>query len=219
MRILNILHFRESHPLARFFLPSSFELIPYFFGSLLILTLLSSRALLVILSGSSPLVAVSVRDILGEHWVVLSEILATPLLGRLVLFIFWLGVGSVVYVFVWFLQNITFEVYSAGLEIKLKHLDDKELSQGWWNSRLAYFMFFGSGILILLIYAILLLNIIFPLWAKVFQAGLLNVSMGQISGVLKFIISIIGTALFVHLLVLLVRIFVRARRLFYLPTS
>ena len=83
--------------ITQFLLPSPIELIPYFFASLLVLGVASNRTLLVILADGSPVTPLSVGEVFGQRLEYISSLLAIPILGRVVLFIFWLGIGSVVY--------------------------------------------------------------------------------------------------------------------------
>lgn len=195
--------------LTQFILPHPIALISYFFISLLLLAIASNQTLLVILSDGSPVTPLPIEDVFSERFSYIDDLLAVPILGRIVLFLFWLAIGSVVYMFVWLLQNLAVEVYDDITYAKLKKRpvpeDDEEI--GWWGSSLAHTIFIGSSIILFLFYIIIAVNFLFPAWVQLFQIGLQT--LGEQGGILKVILAILGTMFGVYILVLFWKLFFR----------
>lgn len=200
--------------LIQFFLPNPIELIPYFVISLLVLLVMSNKTLLTILSGSSPVTPISVADVFGERMDSISIILATPILGRVVLFAFWLGVGSIAYMLVWLFQNIAIEVYEDVSLSKVKGQRRDKAADGWWGSSLSRAIFIFSGALVMIFYIFAMINILLPAWSKLFQMGLQDFS--HFYGILQIMIAIIGTFTTLHILILFWKVYTRVKKIFYI---
>lgn len=199
--------------LTQFLLPSPIELIPYFFVSLLVLAITSNQTLLVILADGSPVTPISVTEVFGQRFDYLTNLLAVPILGRIVLFIFWLGIGSVVYMCVWLFQNLAIEVYDDVATAKLKNTKKQESEEGWWGTTLAHALFFCSSILLFLFYAIIAFDVLIPAWSMLFQMGLQTLS--EVGSIIKVLIAIIGTMVTLHIFILFWRLFVRVKNFIY----
>lgn len=199
--------------LTQFLLPSPIELIPYFFASLLVLLVMSNRILLVILADGTPVTEVSVTEVFGQRFDHITGLLAIPILGRVVLFLFWLGIGSIVYMLVWLFQNLAVEVYDDLATPKLKDSKDRESEEGWWGTTLSHTIFLCSSILLLLFYAVITINFLLPAWALLFQIGLQTIN--EAGGVFKLIIALFGTMLTLHIFVLFWRLFTRLKGYIY----
>lgn len=198
---------------AQFLLPSPIELIPYFFASLLILLVASNQTLLVILADGSPVTPIAVGEVFSQRLDYMTELLAIPILGRIVLFLFWLAVGSVVYMLVWLFQNLAIEVYDDLTYAKLKDPKAREDEDGWWGTTLSHTIFVGSSILFFLFYVVIAINFLFPAWIQLFQIGLQGVS--EASGMAKVVIAVLGTIVTLHIFVLFWKLFIRLRGYIY----
>ncbi len=199
--------------LTQFLLPSPIELIPYFFASLLVLLATSNQTLLVILADGSPVTPVSVPEVFGQRFDYISELLAVPILGRIVLFLFWLGIGSIVYMLVWLFQNMAVEVYDDIATAKVKDKKTRQSEEGWWGTTLSHTIFVCSSVLLLLFYTVIAVNFLLPAWTQLFQIGLQT--LGEAGGILKLVVAIIGTMLTLHIFVLFWKLFMRVRNYIY----
>lgn len=199
--------------LTQFLLPHPIELIPYFFASLLILLMLSNKTILVILADGSPVTPISVTEVFGQRLNYIPELLAIPILGRIVLFVFWLGIGSFVYMLVWLFQNLAVEVYDDLAKSKIKDIEDVESNDGWWGTKLSHTIFICSSILLLLFYGIVAINFLLPIWTQLFQIGLETINEAR--GVLKLIFALIGTMVTLHIFVLFWKLFIHLKRYIY----
>lgn len=201
--------------ITQFLLPQPAELPIYFFVSLLLLVVASNQTLLVILSDGTPITDIALTDVFGQRLDYLGELLQVPILGRIVLFLFWLAIGSIVYMFVWLFQNLAVEVYDDLTFAKLKNPQDRppEDEGGWWGTTLAHAIFVGSSVIVLLFYLLMAINLLFPAWVQLFQIGLQSLS--QINSVFKLLVAIVGAMVTVYLLVLFWRMFFRLRAHIY----
>jgi len=200
--------------LVKFFVPTPVELLPNLIVSLLILFVASYRALLVLLSNGTPITNVSFGEIYGQRLDYINEVLSTPLLGRVVLFGFWLGVGSIVYMLVWLFQNFAVEVYDDITLAKLKNPEaEQEDEEGWWGTTLAHTIFVGSSAILFLFYVLLVVNIFFPAFAQIFQVGLQNIA--ELGGWLQMVVGLLGTMLIIHIFVLFTKLFTRVKAYLY----
>ncbi len=203
--------------IIQFFLPNPIELIPYFFISLLALVILSNQTLLVILAGNSPVTQIAMTDVFGERMQYISELLAIPILGRIILFIFWLGIGSIAYAIVWLFQNLAVEVYDDFSASKVRGQNKGLSSDGWWSSPFARVLFVLSGASLLVLFLLISTNILLPAWAKLFQLGLQDLS--KFYGIFQLLVSVIGTAITLHILVLFWKIYTRVKKIFYITSQ
>lgn len=199
--------------LTQFLLPSPIELIPYFFASLLVLLITSNQTLLVILAGDSPVTPVSVTEVFGQRFDYISELLAVPILGRIVLFLFWLGIGSIVYMLVWLFQNLAIEVYDDLATAKVAAPKSRESEESWWGTTLSHTIFICSSILLLLFYVVIAVNFLLPAWSQLFQIGLQSIN--EVSGIFKLVVALFGTMLTIHIFVLFWRLFTRLKGYIY----
>lgn len=200
--------------LIQFFVPTPAELIPNFLVSLLILLIASYRALLVLLANGTPITNVTFSDIYGQRLDYIDEVLQVPLLGRIVLFGFWLAVGSVVYMLVWLFQNFAIEVYDDLTLAKLK--DPKQHHQeddGWWGTTLSHTIFVGCSAIIFLFFVLLVVNVFFPSFAQVFQAGLQDIT--ELGAWVKMFVGLIGMMFLIHIFTLFGKLFIRIRSYIY----
>lgn len=203
--------------ITQFLLPSPIELIPYFFASLFVLGVASNRTLLVILADGSPVTPLSVGEVFGQRLEYISSLLAIPILGRVVLFIFWLGIGSVVYMGIWVFQNMAIEVYDDVVTAKLKkspaQQKDEGDTEGWWGTTLSHTLFFCSSILLFLFYTLFALNILIPAWSTLFQLGLQSLS--EVGSIFKLLIAIFGTIVTLHIFILFYKLFMRLKNFIF----
>lgn len=201
--------------LTQFLLPQPVELPVYFLISLLILLVASNQTLLVILSDGTPIPNVAITDVFGQRINYVGELLQVPILGRIVLFIFWLAIGSVVYMLVWLFQNVAVEVYDdlAYAKLKQRPVKDEEDDGGWWGTTLSHTIFVGSSVILFLFYLIVAVNLLFPAWVQLFQIALQSLS--ELQSVIKLIIAILGTMLTVYIFTLFWRLFFRLRSYIY----
>ncbi len=198
--------------LTQFLIPSPIELVPYFFVSLLVLGIISYQTLLTILADGSPITPLSVPEVFGQRVEYVTNLLNVPFIGRIVLFIFWLGIGSVVYMGVWVFQNLAIEVYDNVATPKLKH-PKEESEEGWWGTSLAHTIFFCSSGLLFLFYILVAYNILMPAWTLLFQMGLQTLS--ELNSLINLLVAIAGTMLTLHILILFWRLFVRVKDFIY----
>lgn len=197
----------------QFLLPNPMELIPYFFVSLLALLVASNQLLLVILAGNSPVTPLSTSEVFGQRLDYISELLATPVLGRIVLFVFWLGIGSVVYMAIWMFQNLAVDVYDNLITAKIKGPKSGELAEGWWGSPSSHIIFGLASTLLFIFFTTLTMNVLFPAWLMLFQIGLQSLS--ELGSIIKIIISVIGTMVTLHVFILFWKLFSRMRKLYF----
>lgn len=198
---------------TKFIMPTPMELVPYLVISLFILLINSRHAFLVILADGSPVTPVSVTEVFGQRLDYASNILSVPILGRIVLFLIWLALGSVVYMFVWMFQNMAVDVYDDMATPKLKNRQEVEAEDGWWGSAFARAIFIGTSILFFMFFTAITLNIFLPAFIQLFQIGLLE--FGQTSGKLKLIFSILLTIINLHCFILFWRLFIRTKSYLY----
>lgn len=201
---------------TQFLLPQPLEIPVYFFISLLLLLIASNQTLLVILADGSPVTDLALTDVFGQRLDYLGELLQVPILGRIVLFLFWLAIGSVVYMLVWLFQNLAVEVYDDLTFAKLKtpqHKSDDEEEGGWWGTTLAHAIFIGSAVIVLLFYVLIAVNLLFPAWIQLFQIGLQSIS--QLNSILKLLIAIVGTMISLYILALFWRLLFRLKSYIY----
>lgn len=198
--------------LTQFLLPHPAELIPYFITSLLILLITSRQTLLLILADSSPVTPISVTEVIGQRFDYIPELLAVPILGRIVLFLFWLGIGSVVYMLVWLFQNLATEVYDSITPEEDKE-PQTESEDGWWGTTLSHTIFMCSGVILLALYVVIVISFLLPAWTQLFQIGVQTLNSS--GGFLKTLVAIIGTMVTIHGFVLFFRIFIRTKNYIY----
>jgi hypothetical protein len=198
---------------TQFILPAPIEFVIYFFVSLLILAIISNKVLLTILADGSPVTDLPVKDVFSQRLDYLDEIFAIPILGRIILFIFWLAVGSLVYMVVWVVQNMAVEVIDDIEYAKLKGTEKRQEEYGWWGSTLAHTIFIGSSVILFLFYVIISVNVLIPTWTQLFQIGLQKID--QSGGLISVAISVFGTMTTIYLLVLFWRMFFRLRGYVY----
>lgn len=199
---------------TQFLLPHPIALLSYFFVSLLILGVASRQTLLIILADGSPVTELQVGEVFSQRFNYIDELLAVPILGRIVLFLFWLAIGSVVYMVVWLIQNMAVEVYDDITYAKLKtrpQPDDEDIS--WWGSTLAHTIFIGSSIILFLFFVVVAINFLIPAWVQLFQIGVQ--ALWSTGAVINVALSIIGTMVTVYVLVLFWRLFFRIRGYVY----
>lgn len=199
--------------LTKFILPTPMELLPYFIISLFILLINSRYIFLVTLANGSPVTPVSVTEVFGQRLDFISQILEIPFFGRIVLFLVWLAVGSVVYMFVWMFQNMAVDVYDDIATPKLKNRREVEAEDSWWGSALARTIFIGTSILFFMFFIALTLNIFLPLLIQLFQVSLQDV--GLLSGKIKLFISILLTMINLHCFTLFWRLYSRTKSYLY----
>ncbi len=209
--------------IMQFLLPQPIELMVYLFVSLLILLAVANQTILQILSGSSPVPEAGFSEVLSQRTDSFEQLLAIPILGRIVLFLFWLAIGSIVYVLVWLFQNMAVEVYD---DLTLAKITDPRARQaakeemqaetdeeGWWGTALAHTIFVGSGVILFLFFLIIAINGLLPLWSQLFQIGLQNLS--EFTSVIKIILSLVGTMVTIHVFVLFWKFFFRLKNYIY----
>lgn len=199
--------------LTRFFLPHPIDLVPYALISLLILLIGSNRVLLEILADGTPITPLPVGEVFGQRLDHMTALLGIPILGRIVLFMFWLGIGSVVYVAVWLFQNLAIEVYDNLSTTKFKEPASDDSEDGWWGTSLAHTIFICSSALLFLLYMVIVVNFLYPAWLQLFEMGLQTIS--EAASFVKTIIALLGTMITLHILVLFWKIFIRVRNLIY----
>lgn len=200
--------------LFRFFIPSPAELVPNLLASLLFLMISANRVLLVLLADGTPITDLTFGDVYGQRLEHISGVLQVPFLGRVVLFLFWLAIGSIVYVLVWLFQNFAVEVYDditlAKMRTPNKEEDDEE---GWWGTTLSHTIFLGCSAILFLFYVVVVVNLLFPAWSQLFQVGLQ--SFTTVDGLLKMLFGLLGTMLTVHIFVLFWKVFIRFKNYIY----
>jgi hypothetical protein len=200
--------------ITQFLLPQPLEIPVYFFVSLLLLLIASNQTLLVILSDGSPVTDIPLTDVFGQRLDYLGELLQVPILGRIVLFLFWLAIGSVVYMLVWLFQNLAVEVYDDLAFAKLKKpIEHNDEEGGWWGTTLAHAIFIGSAVIVLLFYLLIAVNLLFPAWIQLFQIGLQSIS--QLNSIVKLMVAVLGTMVSLYILALFWRLFFRLRSYLY----
>ncbi len=200
--------------LTQFLLPQPIELIPYFFVSLLALLVASNQTLLVILSDGSPITDTGFNDVFSQRLGYLDELMQTPILGRIILFLFWLAIGSIVYMFVWLFQNLVVEVYDDVAHAKLGTPTENTDEDGnWWGTTLSHTIFVGSSIIVLLFFVLITVNFLFPAAVQLFEIGLQTYT--ERSGILKLVAAILGTMFMAYVFVLFWRLFFRLRSYIY----
>lgn len=205
---------------TQFLLPQPLDLISYFFISLLALVVGSNRTLLTILSGDAPVTEMGLNGVFSERLNSANIILGDPILGRIVLFLFWLAIGSVVYMAVWIIQNLAVEVYDDITTAKLRTLgkpvpakDEGAEAESWWGTTLAHTLFIGSSVILFMFFLVVVANVLYPAWLQLFEIGLQSIM--ELSGILKLIFSIIGTMITVHIFVLFWKLFFRLKGYLY----
>lgn len=200
--------------LIRFFVPDFAELLPNLMVSLLLLLIASNRAILVLLSNGSPITDISFGDVYGQRIDHVVGVLQTPFIGRIVLFLFWLAVGSIVYIMVWLFENFAVEVYDdlSQASIKTPHKDRDE-EEGWWGTTLSHTIFLGCSALLFMFYVILVVNLLFPSWAQLFQSGLQSFTTSE--GASEMVFALLGTMFTIHIFVLFWKVFLRFKNYIY----
>ena len=200
--------------LIKFFVPDLAELIPNFIVSLLLLLVASRHAVLVLLANGTPITDVSVGDVYGQRLDYVVDLLQVPILGRVVLFLFWLAVGSVVYVMVWLFQNFAVEVYDDVTHANVKMPDnDINEEEGWWGTTLSHTIFLGCSAILFLFYLILAINLLLPSWAQLFESGLQSLLTTE--GFIEMSFALLGTMFTLHIFVLFWRVFLRFKSYIY----
>jgi len=216
--------FKKRHKIKLFFtqflLPQPIDLLTYLFVSLLVLLIASNRVILVILADGSPVTDIPISGVFSQRLDTINQLLATPILGRIVLFLFWLAIGSVVYMIVWLFQNLAVEVYDDLAVAKLQNPntkptidEDGEPAESWWGTTIAHVIFVGSSVIVLMFFALLVVNVFFPSWVLLFQLGLQTFS--DANGIIKLFIAVIGTMFTVHIFVLFWKLFFRLKGYIY----
>jgi hypothetical protein len=200
--------------LTQFLLPPPIETLSYFFVALLALLIATNQTLLVILSDGSPVPPAGFSDVFGQRLDYLDQLMQIPIIGKIILFMFWLAIGSIVYMLVWLFQNMAVEVYDdltlAQLKVSDRPQDD---GSGWWGTPLSHAIFVGSSIILFLFYLLIAINFLFPAAVQLFQIGLQSLS--ERSGILKLIASIFTTMMTLYIFVIFWRIFFRIRSYIY----
>lgn len=199
--------------LTKFVMPTPLELFPYLIVSLFVLLVSSRNVLLVILADGSPVTSVSISEVFGQRLSYVSQVLAIPIVGRIVLFLVWLAIGSVVYMFVWMFQNMAVDVYDDMAIPKLKNRQEIEADDSWWGSALSRTIFIGTSILFFIFFTALTLNLFLPALVQLFQISLQDID--QIVGKIKLIISILLTIANIHCFTLFWRLFIRTKSYIY----
>lgn len=208
--------------MTQFLLPQPVDLIPYLLVSLLALVVASNQTLLVILSDGTPVTDTALSSVFSERLDSIGELLQVPILGRIVLFLFWLAIGSIVYMVVWLFQNLAVEVYDDIATAKLKDLNPQQVTEeddveesddSWWGTTLAHTLFVCSSVILFMFFLIIVANLLFPAWVKLFQIALQ--SLTQVSGILMLVLSVIGTMITAHIFILFWRLFFRLKNYLY----
>lgn len=205
--------------ITQFILPQPVETLIYLFVSLLVLLIASNQTILVILSEGAPVPETGVSEVFSQRINYFVEILQVPILGRVVLFLFWLAIGSIVYMAVWLFQNLAVEVYDDITIAKLRERGEKietdqEQSGGdWWGTTLAHAIFVSSSIVVFLFFVLVTVNFLLPAWIQLFQGGLQT--LGESTSFIKFGIAIVGTMTTTYVFVLFWKLFFRLRGYLY----
>lgn len=201
--------------ITQFLLPQPVELLTYLFVSLLLLLIASNQTLLVILSDGSPVPESGISEVFSQRLGYLDELMQVPILGRIILFLFWLAIGSVVYMVVWLFQNIAVEVYDEVATAKLRERGEvvEEDKGSWWGTTLAHAIFVGSSIILFIFYVLIAVNLFFPAWVQLFRFGL--VTFGTLDSAFNLAVAIIGTMVTVYVFVLFWRLFFRLKSYIY----
>lgn len=208
---------------TQFLLPHPMELLVYLFVTLLILLIATNQTLLVILSNGSPVPEAGFSEVFSQRIQHFELLLQVPILGRIILFLFWLAIGSIVYMFVWLLQNLAIEVYDDIALARLKdprerqalsqEIQEESREEGWWGTTLAHTIFLGSGIILFLFFLVIAVNGLMPMWVQLFQIGLQALS--ESASIAKFSLAILGTMVTIHIIVLFWKLFFRLKGYVY----
>lgn len=199
--------------ITQFLLPQPIELLTYLFVSLLLLLVASNQTLLVILSDGSPVPETGISDVFSQRLGYLDELMQTPILGRIILFLFWLAIGSVVYMMVWLFQNIAVEVYDDIATAKLKERGEKVTEGSWWGTTIAHTIFVGASIVLFIFYVLVAVNLLMPAWVQLFKVGL--VTFGESGSFVKLAIAVAGTMFTTYVFLLFWRLFFRLKNYIY----
>ena len=207
--------------ITQFLLPQPIELIPYFFLSLLVLLIASRQTLLLLLSDGVPVVDTGFSDVVSRRLNYYGEVIQTPILGRIILFSFWLAIGSFVYMLVWLFQNLAVEVYDDVSRAKLRtngasaasEDSEDEEDNGWWGTTLSHTIFVGSSVMVLLFFVVMVVNFLFPAALQLFEIGLQTFM--QWSGIIKLLTAVLSVMITIYIFVLFWKLFFRLRSYIY----
>jgi len=187
-----------------------------------VLLIATNQTLLHILSDGTPVVDTGFSDVVARRLNYYAEVTQTPILGRVILFSFWLAIGSFVYMLVWLFQNIAVEVYDDVSRAKLRssgaapveeESEDSEEDNGWWGTTLSHTIFVGSSVMVLLFFVVIVVNFLFPAAVQLFEIGLQTFT--ELSGITKLLTAIASVMVILYVFVLFWKLFFRLRSYIY----
>lgn len=141
----------------------------------------------------------------------LSEIWNTLLHSSLLQVVFWMTVGALTYLFIWFVRSVSTNLRNDIIADEYIHPASYN-RKGYWESVIAHKILFGATVVVLFgyLYANLKLQ---PLLAQVGYSAIKDFEV--IPSLIDLIGVILGTVILLHLLTLLFRVTANSWRFIY----
>jgi len=189
-----------AHSVKNFFPPSWLEAVIYLLCSGALLGLLNYRAFTNSIGTNSGLSQTTLDTYLHDKLGDSTDFLSRLLQGRVSSILFWAFLGSIIYMFIWVIQNVIINVENdmqASEFVGVKNETSRK--QAYWHTVISSKIFFVCSLLSLIIYFVLFVEFLLPVSSRAFG---LAFSSGSFSKSLwGIVLSVFGTAVFLYSLV------------------
>ena len=200
-----------AHQVKNFFPPSWLEIVIYFLFSAVILGTLNYKVFTNSLGNNSGVSQTNLNSYLSNKLGESTDFLSRLLQGRVSSILFWAFLGSIIYMLIWVVQNVIINVENdmqAGEFVGLRNQAGRK--QAYWHSVVSSKVFFVCTLIALIIYFILFVDFLLPVCSRAFG---LAFSSGHFPGNLwSIVLSVVGAAIFLYILMLALRTVARSWR-------
>lgn len=196
-----------AHSVKNYFPPSWLEVIIYFLGSFVVLTLLNYRILTGNIEASSGLSQSSLNGYLHDKLTSVADFISRLLQGRIASILFWAFLGSLIYMGIWVVQNLVINIEN---DVRAGEFAGQADKRTYWRSVVSSKVFFFCSLAVLIIYGVVLAGFLLPLASKTY--GLAVSTSAFPKNLIGILLSLAAATVLLYLFVLTLRVTVRSWR-------
>lgn len=200
-----------AHSVKNFFPPSWLEIIIYFLSSAVLLGVLNYHVFTNSIGNNSGLSQTNLDSYLHNKLGDSADFISRLLEGRISSILFWAFLGSIIYMAIWVIQNVIINVENDVQASGFVGMQNQAVRRkAYWHSVVSSKIFFLCALVVSIIYTVLLAEFLLPVSSRAF--GLAFSSGHFTKSLLSIVLSVVGTAVFLYILMQALRIVARSWR-------
>lgn len=196
-------NYRNKNTALSFFIPSLLTVLLYGVITVVLIMVLNFGDLRDFITGDGlERQSAALSSVFQGRLTEVNKVFDAPGFGRAALFLFWLSVGSVLYMIAWSIKNLVSKLH-GDMQVAnyIKPRAFKEV--GYWNSIIAGNIFFVAAVLVFFVVLVALLLLVIPFVSESFLAGLY--ALPSVDTFVKWLVGFGVMALSLHVFFLVWR--------------